>query len=249
MKRFRLHFVIAPLIGLSLIGCKATKTAASKPKPKVQKEAGVVEPTVGKQPEKLAEDGVLLQIKADSLLAAAETKLQEQEPTSAIKDLDAIIILNPSNEDAYYTRAEAKLYLEYYAGSLRDINTVLDLNKNYMPAYLLRADIFTFMEDYEKAIADYTYLLENAPADPIALYRRGLARLESGAHGEALKDFNQFINGNEETEGIDFCGDCYLNRAQTHLYLGNLTEACADWQTAAALGSQQATEKLEQHCK
>jgi len=191
----------------------------------------------------------LEEFKADSLVIEAEYNLKNSLNDEAIMNLDKVIVLNPTNDEAYYMRGMAKFDLKDYAGSLQDANKTLELNPDYIPAYQLRGDSYTFLKDYVKAEADYNYLLSQTPDDIVAVYRRGLMYLENGNYKAAITDFNSFIDGNEYHSGIDVCGECYYMRAQAHFKAGNIKQACTDWQAGANLDYQLATEALIKICK
>jgi tetratricopeptide (TPR) repeat protein len=98
----------------------------------------------------------------------------------AVQDFDQAVRLNPASPIALGNRCFAKAVIGDLEQALRDCNDALQINPKYAGAYVPRALAYMKLKRYDAAIADYTSHLRTRPADPYALFGRGMARYIKG---------------------------------------------------------------------
>lgn len=98
---------------------------------------------------------------------------------AAIKDYDAVVKINPKNEEALKKRAIAKVSNKDIEGAIADHNLRLKNDSTNAVAYFDRAYCYGVQGAIEKAIADYSKAIEHDESYVAAYVNRGLAQLNS----------------------------------------------------------------------
>jgi WD40 repeat protein/Tfp pilus assembly protein PilF len=124
--------------------------------------------------------------------------------------------------------AKQKKYHE--AVSLYD--QAIALVPGYVLAYINRGYANLALKEYQWALDDFNQALFLEPEARRIDCRdgRGEAYLKLGKYSQALDDFNKFIDRLAES---NLKADTYLRRAQTHLWLQNVSEARVDFLRSA----------------
>lgn len=140
-----------------------------------------------------------------------------QDFDNALRDLDSLIVRNPSFFPAYFTRAVIHYkQLEYrkrensgyetetasdenkpqirmldYATVRRDLDEVIRLAPDFAYAYYNRANILAVMKDYRAALVDYDKAIELDGRLADAYYNRGLTNVYLGNNREGIRDLSK----------------------------------------------------------
>lgn len=117
---------------------------------------------------------------AEAFNGRGTTHIAQERYGLAVEDFDQAIRINPSSPVAFGNRCFAKAVLGELEQALSDCNEALRIKRRYPAAYASRAITYLKLKRYDDAIADYTALLKTQPADPYALFGRGMARRMKG---------------------------------------------------------------------
>jgi tetratricopeptide (TPR) repeat protein len=96
--------------------------------------------------------------------------------------------------------------------------------------------------EYQLAIINYTEAIRLNPKFAEAYAERGDCHSRQRADALALPDYNQAIQLGLNDNLV------FLNRGWAYYNLGQVANACLDWQMAEQLGYPKLTETLKKHC-
>jgi tetratricopeptide (TPR) repeat protein len=92
---------------------------------------------------------------ARALVLRGDDEASLDDTTSALRDYDAAIGINPDYAYAYVTRCETRLATANDAGALTDCNTAVQLDPGNALAYEDRGDVYFDQSNYPAALNDY----------------------------------------------------------------------------------------------
>ena len=151
--------------------------------------------------------------------------------------LDAVIRLNPDDDDAYLNRA----FAHFERGddlTISDLNAVLQLNPDQAAAYMLRGILLGDRKQWDQTIADMGELIRLKPGYAKAYYYRGQAYGEQDKFDLAVIDICEAIRLDpDHADGYRIRGDCLR-------YNGEYEKAIADFDTALRLDPENAAAHL-----
>ena len=152
--------------------------------------------------------------------------------------LDAVIRLNPDDDDAYLNRAFAHFERGDEDLTISDLNAVLQLNPDQAAAYMLRGILLGDRKQWDQTIADMGELIRLKPGYAKAYYYRGQAYGEQDKFDLAVIDICEAIRLDpDHADGYRFRGDCLR-------YNGEYEKAIADFDTALRLDPENAAAHL-----
>ena len=152
--------------------------------------------------------------------------------------MDAVIKLNPDDDDAYFTRGLSHFAKERDDLAIADVDTAIRLNPDHAGAYLFRGILLGNQNLWDRVIADISELIRLRPDDAMAYYRRGQAYGEQDNLDHALADICEAIRLDPEH------ADAYRVRADCHRYKGDYDKAIADFEAALRLDPKSAAAHL-----
>lgn len=145
-------------------------------------------------------------------MAVAYYKLEEYD--SAIAVYDAIIDLNPKDENAYFLRGSMKMFLSDVEGAIADFDTAVDLDaKNYG----LYIDIYECMKQHGKEADAQKYLdvVLAVSSDEISDYDKGRLCYFQGEYAQGCNYLERARSeGNATAELITLLGECYQSEGK-----------------------------------
>jgi tetratricopeptide (TPR) repeat protein len=159
---------------------------------------------------------------------------------NSLKDLDAVLEINPSNSDALYYRAIALTKSDRNEDAIKDLSTLLELNEaDKAEIYNNRGHTYMILKNYKSALNDYNKAIELEPH--FALYRFNRAYLfqDNGNNNAAIEDYNIVIKLEPE--------NCVAitNRGEAHYAIGDKSLALIDFNRAKEFDYKEAIENLE----
>ena len=166
------------------------------------------------------------------------TSTGPEEHDRKIAIMDAVIRLNPEDNDAYIARGVAHFAKGNDDLAMADMNTVLELDKDNTAAYTIRSTLYGYSRQWYRMAADMTELIRLQPDDARAYYQRGQAYGELDLLDEAFADLCQAIRLDPDH------ADALRVRADCLRYQGKYGEAISDFNTALGLNPQNAAAYL-----
>jgi tetratricopeptide (TPR) repeat protein len=126
------------------------------------------------------------------VLAAAQSKLDRDDPEGALRLLDPLLKREPKLAMAYLLRGTARLMLGEPGGK-EDLDRAISLDPTLRQAWLDRAAVAVAEKRYEAALADFHKARSLDPADADGALNVGAVQLLLGRLDEASRSFQEFI--------------------------------------------------------
>jgi tetratricopeptide (TPR) repeat protein len=161
--------------------------------------------------------------------ARYQKHIEEQNYGEAIRALDDVLRLDPTNAGAHVARALAYHDLGKSEQAIADLKKARDLSPQDEDVYYKLGYIHLVDANYEEAIADFTKAIELNPEFVDAYGNRGNAYGSLGNYENAIDDFTKVIS----LEPADSFG--YYNRANEYTRLGQDENAVTDYSRASEL--------------
>ncbi|MCI0703734.1 MAG: tetratricopeptide repeat protein [Planctomycetia bacterium] len=112
---------------------------------------------------------------------------------NAIKDLTAVIDLEPDDPTNYENRGDAYRQNKDYDKAIKDFDAAIKLDPKNTYPYISRGITWAEKEDYDKAMKDFETAIKLDPKNSLAFYHRGKTWSQQGEYDKAIKDFTQAI--------------------------------------------------------
>jgi tetratricopeptide (TPR) repeat protein len=130
---------------------------------------------------------------ADAFLGRGCFYMRTGDLTSAIRDFDHAIEMEPTNAMAYSNRGSAYSKLQDVENALANYDLAIQNNPDYPTAYANRAFAYYKVSRYENGVADCNRALELKPELAYACSNRGLCRAALGDKESARADFQRAL--------------------------------------------------------
>jgi protein O-mannosyl-transferase len=176
------------------------------------------------------------------LLNGAAAKSDFGLRQEALKDYDKAILLNPNFDQALYNRGIMRNENGDYAGAIADYTTSLKVKPTFQ-TYFNRAVSYKAMNRFDEAIADYKKVIEINPEFINAYTNLGNVFFGIKQYEQALIYYNRALAKQPKD------ANSLRNRGAVYLSMGNKQLACADFEAAAANGSEPAKQDIMYLCK
>ena len=152
--------------------------------------------------------------------------------------------LKARNYEYFFNSAQDKFELADYEEAILDYNKALDLSPTEIClVYSMRGNAKRNLGDFEGAISDQNKALDFDLLYADGYFNRGIAKFKKGDFDGAIQDYSQVIKINPKDS------DSFFNRANVKKEIGDMQGACEDWRKADALGDDDATKFLREHCE
>lgn len=166
---------------------------------------------------------------------------QQAKYSDAIYDCTKAIDVEPKAGYAYLNRAQCYLRLNDPEKAVADCNKLISMLSPFADhalqkeAYIFRAEGYELLKNYAGAIADYDFLQKEIlpEPDPLILYLRGKAKVNSSNYKAAINDLSRAIQ--LRSRAIPY----YEERARAYEKLGEPELANADRQIAQQIKREQ----------
>lgn len=167
-----------------------------------------------------------------------QDKAETAKHDRTIVVMDAVIKLNPNDDDAYFTRGVSHFAKERDALAIADFDTAIRLNPDHAGAYMFRGILLANQKQWEWVIADMSEFIRLRPDDAMSYYRRGQAYGEQDNLDQTITDITEAIRLDPEH------ADAYRVRADCHRYRGDYDKAIVDFEAALQLDPKNAAAHL-----
>ena len=146
------------------------------------------------------------------------------DPVHAIEQFDAAIRLQPEFPEAFNNRGIAYFNNGQFSRAIEDCGQAIQFRPGYASALQNRGNAYAAKGQYDRAIEDYSKAIELKPASS-AYRNRGNAYRAKGNYEKALSDSNAAIRLLASSAALDDRGDTYLEMAQNNRALEDFNEA------------------------
>lgn len=146
--------------------------------------------------------------------------------SSAIKDLDRAIALNPDFTPAYMLRAQARLRLHNIGNAF--VEPAASVPGQGKMDGLLKQSLDR--KDFDDLMADLNKAIELTPSNPYVHYNKAVVLLEFDREQEAIESLDRALDANPSF------GPAYYNRGYARLKLGDRQGGISDLSQAGQLG-------------
>lgn len=164
----------------------------------------------------------------------AVARLQSDELSGALADLDLSIRLNPQNAHAWINRATVRSRRGEMGPALADAARALELSPRFAEGYAERCSIWMKADDDARALEDCSEALRLSPLYPPALLNRGVILAKRARTSEALADFDLILRYDPGNPVALFNRGVALNQiGQREAALQSLQSSCRSGFAAA----------------
>jgi tetratricopeptide (TPR) repeat protein len=174
-------------------------------------------------------------------LAICNNKTQKYK--TALELLNTLLLKDSLNLAAYLARAEAYYGNGQYTNAQADISQYRLYYPENEDARYTEARICVKTGDYLGAISNYGKLIKTNPGKVEYYTGRADAYMVTKTYKYAIKDYAMALDLNPKLWEV------YKAKAKAHQMLGEMTEACNEWQNAARLGDIESQDNIYKYCK
>jgi tetratricopeptide (TPR) repeat protein len=174
--------------------------------------------------------------KAGDYFASAILKIDKEDSSGGVSDLNRAIQLDPKYANAYVLRGSLKVKLNDTQGALADFNRAISLDPRFSTSYFFRGALkANKLNDTQGALADFNRAISLDPKNVNAYVLRGVLKmLKLNDNQGALADFNRAISLDPK-DAI-----AYGSRGGVKVKLNDTQGALADLDRAISLDSSNA---------
>jgi Tfp pilus assembly protein PilF len=172
---------------------------------------------------------IALKQDADVINSRARLYFDQQKWPEAIADYNDAINLKPTGE-FYINRGAAYAMIGNMQNALSDMTEGIRLDPDFSNGYKNRSLVYQALNRIPEAQADLQQYLVLDPYDPDIWY-------ESGRLYRMVQDERKALAAFDRAIGLGQKGTYFLERAKSHLSLGNQAQARQDYQRAQQLGA------------
>ncbi len=170
--------------------------------------------------------------------------LNREKYNKAIDEFDRVLMINPSNSEAYYLRGLTRDLDGDHVNAIVDFTQAITINPKYSVAFEARGTSRSVAGDNFGAIEDYTQALELNPNLKFAFKGRGIAYHKTGQHQKAIEDFNEVLRDSSGKEGL-----VVYYRGMSKIKSGDKRGGCRDLSRAYTNGMGGAAKDLSNYCQ
>lgn len=149
----------------------------------------------------------------------------------------------PQNARILFNRGNAYYIMKDYDKARADFNTSLRINPSDTMVLLYSGLNKYYLDDLKGSFQDYSNAIVKSKRFATAYYNRGIVRGRLNDYKGAVEDFDKAIDIKPDYS------QAYYNRGLAKLYNKDTMNACSDWMQADRMGSPNAKQALDLHCK
>ena len=113
------------------------------------------------------------------------------ETEKALNDYDALLIVEPTNEEALYCRGLIYIQKKNYIWAEQDFDKILEMNEKSVRARLGHAILEKMRGNYEESERIFNYLISQMPRDWLLYEGRADVYFMMGKNARAMADINK----------------------------------------------------------
>ncbi|MFN8259058.1 MAG: tetratricopeptide repeat protein [Bacteroidales bacterium] len=174
-------------------------------------------------------------------LANCNNKIQKYK--TSLELLNKLLLKDSLNLEAYLARAEAYFGNGQYTNAQSDISQFRLYYPENENAQFTEARIEVKTGDYLGAISNFGKLIKTNPGKAEYFTGRADAYMVTKTYKYAIKDYAMALDLNPKLTEV------YKAKAKAHQMIGEMTEACNEWQNAARLGDIESQDDIYKYCK
>ena len=149
------------------------------------------------------------------------------------------LALNDEMAQVHYDAGLLQMRLQAYQKAIQDFDWAIKRNNRMAEAFYQRGLAYYALNNYPTAIKDLTKAVQFQPVYPDAYLARARAQVAAGKAQKAIPDYADAIR-----QGVTPLPPTYMEKAQTHVALGEPGPALDAWEQALSLDASLATAAL-----
>jgi tetratricopeptide (TPR) repeat protein len=150
--------------------------------------------------------------------------------TTALRELDNALKLDPTLGDAYWLRARIGLRAGTVRDALVDLRKALELNPNRIEAWAAMGECHYQLGQMKDAITDYEQAVAGNPERGDWWYRLGRLQLDEGRSAPALSSLTKAVQlGDLAPEGKAWLADAHRLTGEIYYTQGKRQDAVVEY--------------------
>jgi tetratricopeptide (TPR) repeat protein len=189
------------------------------------------------------ESAIQIDNSEDYLLSRAKILHLLQRDKRALEEYNTILNNDSLSVLAYLGRAEVNLALSYNENALNDIQKFRKYYPENTDAQYIEANIEAKSGDYLNAISNYGKLIAANPSKPEYFIGRADSYANTKTYFYAIKDYSMALDLDPKN------AETFKKKALVHQLMGDIKNACNNWEHAAKLGDIESLNNFRKYCK
>lgn len=148
---------------------------------------------------------------AELYAVRASLRLQMQQVSMALADLEKAVALNPDDAGVRVNRAQAYRSFGRYAEARQDLDRAVELAPDLVAARFNRGALLYAQNDFEGALADFDHCIAVDPHTPAPYFNRASTYWELSRPDDAISDLERFLELSDNPEWRKAAGDLKQN--------------------------------------
>ena len=189
-------------------------------------------------------------------MALGNLLLSNGEYDLALQDFSAIIDAGQQYDIVFYNRGLSLFFLGQFERAMQDFSRAIELNDQETDYYVYKALSLLSIGQVEESFKIFEVALELDPNNPDTYYKRSTAFFEVEdffKRANFLYDIQNYVGAMDDLNYAIMLDETvpapYTNRGLLKFEMKDKSGACADWKKAFQLGSLQAQQLLQKHCR
>lgn len=164
-----------------------------------------------------------------ALIERGKVRLQLEDLTGAVEDLNKAVSLEPANVDGLVARGTALIQDGRLLAAMTDLKKAIELDSRNAEAHKQLGTVEAQRSQPARAIEEYSRAFELDPSMTSALFNRAVVRRQTGDLAGALADADRLVTLEPKQP------DSFVLRAGIRLQMKESAKAIADYDRAIAL--------------
>lgn len=148
---------------------------------------------------------------AELYAVRASLRLQMQQVSAALSDLEKAAALAPDDAMIRVNRAQAYRSFGRFEEALKDLDVAVEQDPDLLPARFNRGALLYAGGEFEKALADFERCIAIDPHAPAPYFNRGSTYWELNRSDEAMADMTRFLELSDNEEWKKAADDLLKN--------------------------------------
>lgn len=129
---------------------------------------------------------------AELYAVRASLRLQMQQVSAALADLEKAAALDPDDPQVRVNRAQAYRAFGRYQEAMQDLDVAVERSPDLLPARFNRGALHYALNEFDEALVDFDHCVAVDPHAPAPYFNRASTYWELGRGDEAVKDLERF---------------------------------------------------------
>lgn len=141
----------------------------------------------------------------------ASMRLQMQQVSAALRDLEQAVVLAPDDAGIRVNRAQAYRSFGRYDEARQDLDRAIRVSPDLVAARFNRGALLYAQSDFEAALVDFDHCIAVDPHTPAPYFNRASTYWELGRSDEAMSDLERFLELSDNTDWLEAAEDLKRN--------------------------------------